>query len=65
MTDGDKRKTQKRFAPLIIGIGFLVSAFGRFNELMRTGISGDSPDVFIVLVMFVIGIGGLVLWFKQ
>jgi hypothetical protein len=65
VTNSDKRRTQKRFAPLIIGIGFLTGALGRFNELMKTGISGDSPDVFIVLIMFVIGIGGLVMWFRQ
>ncbi len=65
MTNNHKRKTHKRFAPLIIGIGFLIGALGRFNELMKTGINGDSPEVFIVLVMFVIGIGGLILWFRQ
>ena len=65
MADGNKRKTQKRFAPLIIGIGFLVGAIGRFNELMKTGISGDSGELFIVLIMFGIGVGGLVMWFRQ
>ena len=65
MTDNPKRKTQKRFSPLIIGVGFLVGALGRFNELMKTGIGGDSPEVFVVLIMFGIGIGGLVLWFRQ
>ena len=65
MTNNNKRKTQKRFAPLIIGIGFLIGALGRFNELMKTGINGDSPEVFIVLIMSVIGIGGLILWFRQ
>lgn len=65
MTNNQERKPQKRFSPLIIGIGFLVGGLGRLNELMKTGIGGDSPEVFIVLVMFGIGIGGLMLWFRQ
>ena len=65
MASSNKTKRQKRYAPLIIGIGFLIGAFGRFNELMKTGISSDSPDLSIVVIMFAIGIGGLILWYRQ